>query len=192
MLSFVQITVLNASTYVDQRNGKQKSLAARYLAMGLIAIAGATIFPMRSDNVYLGLITAQSILVGFSFNVMIFLVSNHTIEPRRPDVREERIKAERLNGLSKDIFYNLSYFNLIGMLSVALSLGILLVGSMTQTECLSEKLLYLCSKIASLAWLRVGVLALLYFVTLESLLSFARLVRRVTYYFSERVGIEQN
>ena len=57
-------------------------------------------FPtVANGSVLNGVITAQSILMGFAFNVMVYISSQDALRTNLSDYREEKMKAIRLNDL---------------------------------------------------------------------------------------------
>lgn len=189
MLEVKNIWRHNAKTFYDRKTERQHSLVWRYFIFVVVSIIFAITFGRRSDNVYMGLITAQAILVGFSFNIMMFMASNKKIIVVDKAIIENKLKADRVNKLGNEIFYNLSYFNLVALTSVVMSI-VMLFGP--------SDVLFL-SDVSGFAfitlrmiWAVVGLLALfiLYFSSVESLATFIRIIQRTTYYFEQRVHLE--
>lgn len=163
-----------------------------------MAATSSVVFGVRSDNLYLGIITAQSILAGFSFNVMFYLSSNEVTNYDKTGIIEHQAKVDRLNRLSKEAFYNIAYFNIVAIASVVLSLTLLLGGSVAgvwlHETCNSVMAIANCHKAKHL-WNTVGKLAtyllmfIAYVTILESIITFVRTVQRVSYLFDEKMKL---
>lgn len=198
MASIKSIFIENAQTFYDFRSGTRQAVRYRYGAIFLVAAIFTWIFRGASDNVYMSIIAAQSILVGFSFNVMIFLGTNPNIKAASNASIERKNKVAKLNTLSKELFYNLSYFNIIAIFSVVISLVLLLAPAAgpsmdylkgvvagadvrdPSTETLIDAML---RGVGGILWL------LLYYSMIDSLASFLRITRRASYYFESKMAL---
>ena len=81
--------------------------------------------PIESDVIG-SILTVQSILMGFSFSVLFFLMSGNNRQSKDDEAIETKNKIRRLNKLSKELFFNVSYFNFLAIFSVLFSLVLLL------------------------------------------------------------------
>lgn len=198
MANFKTIISRNAATFYDYASGMHRSLWRRYGSFIAIAGLSAWIFNDKSENLYMSVIAAQSILVGFSFNVMIFLGSNPNVKIAANASLEKKNKIGRLNILSGELFFNLSYFNLVAISSVIVSLFLLASpmakSSVSQAQLALESAgidpTYLRGAIAfATSWLRTALLFVLYYLVIDSLASFLRIVRRATYYFEAKMAL---
>lgn len=198
MAGILEIVVENARTFYNFRTGKSRGLWLRYATIVTVASALSWAFYLRSDNLYMSLIAAQSILVGFSFNVMIFLASNPNIKIAANASLERKRKIDKLNKLSRELFYNLSYYNVIAILSVITSLIFLLVpmgGDLSPL--ISRALVSLGAEegvaIHTSGWIfyssRWLLLFFLYFSVVDSIASFFRIIQRASYYFESKMAL---
>lgn len=147
-------------------------------------------FPtVANGSVLNGVITAQSILMGFAFNVMVYISSQDALRTNLSDYREEKMKAIRLNDLADEVFINLAYFIAVSLASVVFCLIWIAVSSGNSLTVLltdfggdgyDEVIL---DVIAVANWILRFVLLT---CTFESLIVFGRLVRRVTFHFRGR------
>ena len=203
MPELISIYRRNAETFYNYRTGDKHSQVLKNITIIIIAAIGSVVFGVRSDNVYLGVITAQSILAGFSFNLMFTLSSNDIANYDKTGNIEQAGKAERLNKLSKESFYNITYFNVVAIASVVFSLLLLLGGSVagpwlhklcnvSRMNCDEAK--HVWDTLGS--WMKDVVLFLAYVTILESIMTFVRTVQRVSYLFDEKMKLraeqEQN
>lgn len=188
----------NAKTFYDARTRTQHSLLPKYIALTVISIVGSWIFNARADNLYMSVIAAQSILVGFSFNVMVFLASNPHLKIAENASVERKQKVGRLNQLSNELFYNLSYFNIVAIASVIVALLMLLVpmggnlsGDISEIgleigleKQVAERLSIIFALIA-----KHILLFIFYFALIDSIASFIRIIRRASYYFESKMAL---
>jgi hypothetical protein len=140
--------------------------------------------------------TAQSILVGFSFNVMFFLVSSkHVAAPIDSSSLEKKLKHEKLKKLGDELFYNVSYFNFIAIACVLVSVTLLLPSPTLDTVKAIISAQLSPEIMGSLAgiWKAVRtatvitLVFLFYFLMLESFQTFYRTAVRVSFFFGEKL-----
>ncbi|WP_408591885.1 hypothetical protein [Novosphingobium sp.] len=148
-------------------------------------------FSLSNDNIIIGLITAQSILIGFAFNVMVYISSQDSLKSSDAIYREDKGKFENVNVLADEIFYNLSYFSTTALMSVAICLIWLtiksdntLINAIMDHAILRKNVLH--ATIEAIALTDVAWKFSLFVTTLESVITFGRLVRRVTFHFQKR------
>jgi len=201
MFKFSNIVRQNAKTYYDFESNSAKRIWPRYVAICISSIFLSVAFAERSDNFYMGIITVQAILIGFSFNVMVFITSNPIIpEPEKCSL-ERSEKIQRLNTLSEEIFFNLSYFNVAAILSVVITLILLLLPTVSQH---SVEAIYRLSVWIGLdlqtchsfwEWFfyfaKTLVLTVAYLLIIDSLSTFLRIVGRATFYFEKKIALLQ-
>ena len=135
------------------------------------------------------IITAQSILMGFAFNVMVYISSQDALRVDTARYREDKAKFERLNTLADEIFYNLSYYIAVALLSVVLCVLWFIASGSDGAYVVSG----FVAKATHLTWVEnvpsLGYFAIKFLVLItatESILTFGRLIRRVTFHFKER------
>lgn len=170
-----------------------QSIYARIAVTILVSTVLGITLDGSLSNFLSNVITIQSILIGFSFSVMFFLISNKGIEDDGSGSLEKDLKRKRLNKLSHEIFDNVAYFNLVAM--ACLSIAVLLsfpplstkaikwtsniwllanVGEWRLAHCISSSVLILTR-------------SLFYFFLAESAYTFGRTVGRVNYYFDMKL-----
>ncbi len=197
MVSFKDIFQSNFETfYVIHQDGtkSQIHLKKRYAAISLFAAISAYFSDAFNDNIMMGIITVESILMGFAFNVMIYIASQDALTSDISKFRESKIKAQNLNVLADEIFANLSYFITICLFCAVISILWISFKSGDDLILMAQAVVSYISKSPALLelanWVFLGInfiwKFLLFGTAIESVLSFNRLVRRVTYLFQER------
>lgn len=186
----------NNATFYNYRTGAPSPVWRR-VALTMFGALLLTIPFHAGLSTFLGSVaTAQSILVGFSFNVLFFLVSSSNIAaPFDGGSLEKKLKQDKLRILSNELFYNVSYFNFVAIGSVLVSLSLLLpapslnwirvaISAYADAE-------YLASISGIWAKLReaiaIALVFLFYFLMLESFLTFYRTAVRVSFFFGEKL-----
>lgn len=197
MISIFGIVKSNAATFYNYRTNQPEALWPRYTAILATSAALSLVFGKFHDELYGGLISVQSILVGFAFNVLFYLSSNPITLPAHRESLEAASKSKKLRKLADEIFYNISYFNLVAIFSIALSCLALLVNAYSldsPTIILGEmpekleKVTHIVKKVAPILG---QVLVWMTFASAgESLLTFVRIIKRMTYLFKERISLE--
>ncbi|HYW14676.1 MAG TPA: hypothetical protein VE891_00790 [Allosphingosinicella sp.] len=188
----------NALTFYDYATGLRQPLWKRYTILVALAALSAWTFNDKSENLYMSIIAAQSILIGFSFNVMIFLGSNPNIKIPPNASLERKGKIRKLNLLSSELFFNLSYFNLVAIISVVTAL-LLLASPMAKSTVIHVQAFLVETGLDPsnlkeyigfiVLWVRTALLFTLYYLIIDSLSSFFRIVKRASYYFETKMAL---
>lgn len=84
MFNVRQIIRNNDATFYDFNTRKRRSQTPRYVVVCLASLVAAVVCPKVSDNLLAGVLAVQSILLGFTVNVMFFLLGNR--EKETPEV----------------------------------------------------------------------------------------------------------
>lgn len=155
----------------------------------------AVIAPDVSANLLAGVLAVQSILLGFAFNVMFFLLGNREISESNFGSIEEQLRSERLSKLYIELFYNVSYFNLIAISSIIIATFLLLPSPEVPIFLKDVEIVK-----AYIKWLdvssipEVGIAAthgcamfLFYITLIEAGFTFARVVGRTSFYFERKM-----
>lgn len=200
MSNFRDIIINHNATFYDYDTGDQKPVWLRYVLVALGSIGLVVIFDNTPSEMLGALLTVQSILIGFSFSVMFFLLSGSLPTTAENGSIEAGLKKEKLARLARELFYNVSYFNVIALASVLLSLLLLLpnIDVDALVEWIKKQSFLTFWNEASwrslfdklIDWLIATLEFMLYATLLESLTSFARTVGRVSFYFERRLKIE--
>jgi hypothetical protein len=199
MANLKNIVSKNNKTFYDYQTEKVQSIAPRLAFTAAVSILLAVMFSAIDDSFVNAVLTVQSILVGFSFSVLFFLLSGAEIKSVSKGSIEQKQKVKKLKTLSEELFYNVSYYNLVAISSVLVALLYLLpdmdrsskiptmvlelVTSMTG----SQDVLSWFSSIGT--WVEVAVRFILYFLVIEGMYTFWRTVRRVSFFFAEKLSL---
>ena len=199
MANLKNIIRKNNDTFYDYQTEKAQSIAPRLAITGAVSILLAVIFSAIDDSFVNAVLTVQSILVGFSFSVLFFLLSGAEIKSVTEGSIEQKQKVKKLKTLSEELFYNVSYYNLVAISSVLVAL-LYLLPDMDQNAKIptmvldlltsvtgSQDVLSLFSSVA--AWIEVVDRFGLYFLVIEGMYTFWRTVRRVSFFFAEKLSL---
>lgn len=190
-------------TFYDYRTNRKQSQKFRLLATILLSMFAAILTPVVSIDVLSATITVQAILIGFSFSVMFFLVQDASDKSsdksnekfKQPDCNyslEKQLDNEQINLLSKELFWNISYFNVISFLSLVVALAMMLPNIFGNVFRLFSKMNFL-----NIDWqpfvLAVNISAFIaqwifFLLITESAFTFVRTVGRVSFLFEQRMG----
>lgn len=192
MVNIFRIIIENRNTFYDNRTNETLRVWPRLLVFGLLSFV-ASWFLMLPIGEFLNAInTVISILLGFSFSVLFFLASHQRVEALNKDSLEQENKIRRINRLSREIFYNVSYFLTVSMLVLALSIIILLPDFWV-------RFLHLCKAVGGrceggylqTTFFYVSLLSRVTFsfLIIESAFTFLRLIIRVSFMFEERLSL---
>jgi len=192
MGNFISIIKRNNSTFYDNRSGEQNSVLPRQTGFILVSLLVAWVLGTPSDTVVSSVITVQSILVGFGFSVLFFLVSSDHVDENAATTRENKERRKRLNKLSDELFFNISYYNIVTIISVLLSMLFAFDISSIKTLSvdvsnaaqLSQIVVTTLTTIADVA--HRLLISIFYFVFFESVYTFYRIVVRVNFYFEQK------
>lgn len=193
MFKLSTILSKNNDTFYDFRTNAPLRVAPRFISFFIISACCALLFGGNSDKFLNGVITVQAILIGFSFSVMFFLLSeNMALVPPSGSSIEKGIKTSKLLKLSKEIFYNISYFNIVAIGCLTSALLLLLPNATIHLfaflqvsgkwACRAHDALY----IAGVA-VNILILFVFYFLLIESAYTFVRTIGRVNYLFEQKI-----
>lgn len=186
----------NSATFYDFDTRKRRSQKPRFIATCIIAIIASIVCPVVSDNLLAGFLAVQSILLGFSVNVMFFLLGNREKDATDAASIEAELRSERLRKLYHELFYNVSYFNLIAILSIIIATALLLPTPIVpgyakgwspvvtyvdwvNTSSVATWVEVICQGVAMFAF---------YAVAIEVVYSITRVIGRTSFYFERKMG----
>ncbi len=200
MFNIWQIAKKNRETFYNYSTDEPLNLRPSRIVKGGIAFFLVLLFPNVGKD-FLGTILAvYSILIGFSFNVLFYLLSIRKLYPSsQADSLEKQIKYEKLNRLRDELFYNVSYFSICAISLVIISLTFFLFDSFSRkfVEYLpwASTLKNLIQEY-SVALSYISVLIshfykfVFYVLLIESMYSFIRTIGRVSFYFEEKIKLQ--
>jgi uncharacterized membrane protein len=201
MRQIIDIIDKNSSTYYDYETGKPEPLRNIYLWPSVVSIIGAVAFSAPSSNFITIIVTIYAILIGFSFNVLFYLLSIDKLKvSEKIDSLEIKGRITRLNRLNDELFYNVSYFNLVSVGVLILALVFFAFESRTPRlaeqaiSALGGRRLYdnIDDFLVSIRLIFMSAYrVIMYFLLVESLFSFLRSTFRISFYFEERRTLRQ-
>lgn len=186
----------NIATFYDFETRKRRSQKPRLIATCIVALIAAIVSPNVSDNLLAGFLAVQSILLGFTVNVMFFLLGNRENGSTEGLSIEAQLRSERLRDLYHELFYNVSYFNLIAVASIIIATTLLLptpeVPNYARGWSLVEAYMRWLDtssipKVVSTVLRGVAMFAF-YAMAIEVIYSIARVIGRTTFYFERKMG----
>jgi hypothetical protein len=190
MSKIVSIIRRNQETFYNfDTTARQPTWPRIFLTVGVAAVLALS-FREQSDQFLTAVLSAQAILVGFSFSVM-FYILNGTETPHHGRSLEAELREERLTQLGKELFYNVSYFNLVAISCVVSAL--LLLAGMDHHGPIAWIPDAFFGSLEGKIWqvssvLRVILYGAFYFLIIESIYTFVRTTARVTFYFERRLN----
>lgn len=197
MFSVRSIVSANNATFYEYNTNHKISIRPRLFVEIVASTVVAMILDREFKDFLNGVITVQAILIGFSFSVMFFLMSAAGVRASRvlaePVSLESQLREEKLENLSREIFHNVAYFNLVAMACLAIALVILLPNGSDVIWILLKTLkIEWFNNISrpygiALAVIEPGIRAAFLFLLVESAYSFARTTGRVNYLFGKRL-----
>jgi hypothetical protein len=125
MSDLLSIIRRHRETFYDYNTEKPTLVWPRNTAIVLFSFLVVLVFDGVSVDAISALLTVQSILIGFGFSVLFFLVSADDKRPQEGASIESKLTAAKLEKLSRELFYNISYFNIVATCSVVVALLLL-------------------------------------------------------------------
>ena len=189
----------NAQTFYDYNTGQPIS-RRKYFILNSFCAAILSAATASSNYEFLSaILIVQSILSGFSFSVLFHLASEI---PTQKDTNEKTIestlRAERISKVKEEMFSNILYFGVVSVFCILISvIKILPVFDFFGLKYFIEK--FHLSHNLDCSWyfevrtklnLVFGYLIsfLFFIILIESMYTFIRILDRVKYYFSARIG----
>lgn len=192
MANLFEIVRRNNGTFYDNRSNQRKSVVPRMLCFLVVSLVVAWVSGTPSDTVVSSVITVQSILVGFGFSVLFFLVSSERENEEEAKSLEDKARRKRLNVLSDELFFNISYYNIATFLSVLLALlfAFDISGISSFADAISTAMSVQDETLDKAnGYLDIAhrfLISIFYFVLIESVFTFYRIVIRVNFYFDQK------
>lgn len=202
MLNILEIIKNNNKTFRRTDRNETINQRPRIIIICLFGISSAFFFYKIPDSFLAGFVAFQSILLGFTFNVMFFLVSKQKEEKTSDLSIEAEIRATLLSTLYHELFYNISYFNLIALFSIVISLVLLLpqpsfpeyfVGLYMRHKLLYEliSLKPVLETFSAIHFIflmvRLIATAIFYSISIEIVFSIFRVISRTSFYFEKKI-----
>lgn len=196
MASIKAIIQHNNKTFYDYRSKKIGSPYPRLTVFLACSISISILFRDLGDVFMNAVLSVQSILIGFSFSVLFFLVSGSITVKKSDHSREKQYRVERLNVLANELFYNVAYYNTVSIGSVIIAL-LFLLPNFSIFSIISENYIFLelfdkisagfTSKVVDIvSRILTFIIA---FLLIDSIFTFFRIVKRVNFFFSEKLSL---
>jgi len=189
----------NRDTFYDFSSGVRANLLWLRLAKLVVATASAVLFSVFSDPFLAAVLTVYSILIGFSFNVLFQLFSFDPSSLVKGDASlERRVRVDRLKTLGDELFYNISYFNIVSIAVVVLALGYSFVYAPVPflrrfvhvglfSTALADARMYLELLKEPLRFLGCSIF---YYLLIESICTLGRTIARMSFFFSLKIRLQ--
>lgn len=202
MFNLIEIVRRNRETFYNFSTGQKLPLLIANIVKILIATILAGLFSNISKDFLNATITIYSILIGFSFNILFYLLSLPNEQRSIHDNSiEKEIKIEKTNKITNELFYNVSYFNIIAICMALVALLFFLFDSrlprftdgLANVDVLKE---YIAKIGPSCFYIRHAALfayrVLLYYLLIESMYSFIRTTGRVSFFFRQKIALRND
>lgn len=184
----------NNATFYNYRTGIRFSIWPRVILFSVISLSAALLKFFDSAEFLGAVLAVESILVGFSFSVLFFLLGNIRGEVRNHESIEDEVTEKKLRILSKEIFFNVSYFNLVTVMVVLLCLILLIPDEKFRSLDFPYDIHPSIRSALNSIWdifkfFGLAIWSLFSFLLLESMYTFVRTVGRVTFYFDRTLEL---
>lgn len=196
MFNIKSIIRNNNATFYDFDTRRRRSQKPKVVVLTALSVALAVLCPKVSDNLLAGFLAVQSILLGFTFNVMFFLVGHNEDQGSGPQSIEGQLRTERINTLYHELFYNVSYFNVVAVASIIVA-TVLLLPTMEAPSFLQHVGIFW----SYLHWISTSTVPMVigtifhdslmfvfYWLACEVVFSVARVIGRTSFYFERKMG----
>lgn len=177
MYNIVYIFKKNRETYYNYTTGEKDGVWKNYILKLFISGSIFVIFDKNQDNLIGVSVTAYSLLVTFSFTALFFLLNDSyhlNDEKEGGETEEQKIRIEKIKTLNKEIFYNISYFNILSIFIVVVSL----INLLSFPKEIEES--------NFVNGFENSILFLYYFLSVESIYEFLNIINRVLSYYEKK------
>ncbi len=124
MFNVFEIVRNNQETYYNFSTGRPYAVWPSVMLKFFFSCLLSLFFTNMSAGFAEATVTVYSILIGFSFNVLFYLLSSNKLKIIPNEVfLENKVKINKLNKLANELFFNVSYFNFISVIVLVLALG---------------------------------------------------------------------
>jgi hypothetical protein len=192
----------NRKTYRGYRSGELQPVAKRNLYLAVFAILCAMLFHAPEPSLIRVVITVLGILSGFSFSILFFIANNaNPLVVTEGTTLEHRNKIRRSRTLTDEIFFNVSYFIMITVMTIILSV-ILMLPVENFLKAAQQVWIWVTDLIPDIqewqGWLQSSITFLRFLLQfafwiflIEAVLTFLRILKRIGFLFSERLEIQK-
>ena len=196
MINLIKIIAQNNLTFYNYATGEPTSIYKRTVVKLALAILISTFFSNLSKDLMGLTLTVFSILLGFSFNILFYLMTlnKENVTDLGPSL-EAKLKSEKIDNLKQELFYNVSYFNLISIVLILVSLAIFISDNNNLKSLLSlfnsETMLIAQSSLLKAQSVSTKIFTFVFYLTLiECIYTFIRIISRVSYFFEQKIKLQ--
>lgn len=188
-------------TFYDYRSKEPENLLFRYSILLLLSALFAFIFPYFNKDFLSSVIGVFSILIGFTLNVLFYLISKPLFEKVEPSLdRTLKLKFNKMQTLQNEIISNVLYFNLVSLFVVSISVLFLTTSSVKfgYIEIIEWNIFEYFTKnydniiITGVKYFQLMAALFYYFLLSEVFMNLFRLVSRVSFLFREKTDYEKS
>jgi len=130
MFNLINIIKYNRNTFYDYATNKKLGVLRSYLSKISFSCVISFVCLAPSATFIDATLQVHAIPLGFSFNVLFYFLANDKLRAGETGSSiEKKIIITKLNKLSEEIFYNVSYFNIVALFVIAVALLYLLFDS---------------------------------------------------------------
>lgn len=192
MINLKNIVVNNDTTFYDYRTGELLPRRKRISFKFLLVVFLVTLFPNIDSDFIDNVLTIYAILIGFSFNILFFLLSSSKKGEIISHFLEDETKAKKIKKLGKELFHNVSYFNLtsISLILIAITYNL---SKGYKVEILNYVSEYMPDNyFQTLSCITFHTQNIIFYALLiESTYTFIRTLSRISFYFDKKIKFEE-
>lgn len=183
MSNFRNIVSHNRKTFYDYETGLDISQNRSNITKASLAILLTALFLKVDKDFVEAVVTIYAILVGFTFSILFYLLSFKAPTIDDSASLEAKARAKKLAKLAKELFYNISYFNMLA----ATLIFVCLIHYLFQCDSF-DIAHHELPEIGKVMIVAEGIYAFVFYLLLvESGYSLFRTIGRVSFLFSEQL-----
>ncbi|WP_419799158.1 MAG: hypothetical protein ACNI26_05675 [Terasakiella sp.] len=198
MFNLKSIILNNDETFYNFATGEKLSRKKRVIVKISLSIILSFFFFNIGKDLINAVIAIYAILIGFGFNILFYLLTIKKEDHKKDNSSiEHELKVKKINKLTEELFYNVSYFNVIAVALVLLSLSFFVAESQNlaslKAHIMNSKTAFLFPHLLKIKLAIYIVFVFTFYSTLiESAYTFLRTIGRVTFFFDQKIKIQSN
>ena len=203
MINFFKIVIKNGHTFYNYATSEKLPRSKRLFLKLSLALILVLFFGSFSEGLLNITLAIFSILLGFSFNILFYLTTSDSNLPEtKIESLELKGRLKKLKLLTGELFFNVSYFNLIAILLILTALGGIILKSPSiltsfkLDEIWNSEVIMNMGKDISEYWAVIKPYAsalynfLFYLILIECIYTFLRIIGRVSYFFDQKIKVK--
>ncbi|WP_108810635.1 hypothetical protein [Sphingorhabdus sp. Alg231-15] len=181
MLNLIDLYKKNRETYYNFATQKELAVWPRYLTLFSIVAVISVFTDYPSEGLIGTIVSALSILAGFSFGVQFVIVDRSFIGEARLGSIEDHLTRKKVQKLASEIFDNIAYFNAVCIFGIIVACCLFLELSLGLIETMIP------AEVVSKYFFAAGIIGkfILFSIVSEAFLTFFRLLERINYLFQK-------